>query len=161
MSWTKYFILTRDTRSTLSIQAHYLTKQFHFRRTKFSSPWQISSRLSSKTAWRCTLSWTKFLSLLSDIVLPDRVAEERKNLMFSNMYNISILLVHNPVGKIAEKAVWSSVFLTIWHCVLSAELTICPLGRKHLEIYHLLNPNPFIRNSKVAEFLARLAQEFN
>jgi len=45
------------------------------------------------------------LSLLSDIVLPDRVAEERKNLMFSDMYNISILLVHNPVGKIAEKAV--------------------------------------------------------
>jgi len=28
-----------------------------------------------------------------------------------------------PVGKIAEKAVCKSVFLTIWHCILSAELT--------------------------------------
>jgi len=27
------------------------------------------------------------------------------------------------VGKIAEKAVCGSVFLTIWHCNLSAELT--------------------------------------
>jgi len=26
------------------------------------------------------------------------------------------------VGKIAEKAVYWSVFLTIWHCLLSAEL---------------------------------------
>jgi len=28
------------------------------------------------------------------------------------------------VGKIAEKAVSRSVFLTIWHCILSAELTV-------------------------------------
>jgi len=28
-----------------------------------------------------------------------------------------------PVGKIAEKAVCKSVFLTIWHCNVSAELT--------------------------------------
>jgi len=28
-----------------------------------------------------------------------------------------------PVGKIAEKAVCRSVFLTMWHCILSAELT--------------------------------------
>jgi len=27
------------------------------------------------------------------------------------------------VGKIAEKAVCKSVFLTIWHCILSAEIT--------------------------------------
>jgi len=27
------------------------------------------------------------------------------------------------VCKIAEKAVYWSVFLTIWHCILSAELT--------------------------------------
>jgi len=44
------------------------------------------------------------------------------------------------VGEIADKAVRRSVFLTIWHCVLSAELTknallqtvlfwrFCPLG---------------------------------
>jgi len=29
----------------------------------------------------------------------------------------------NQVGKIAEKAVCKSVFLTIWHCILGAELT--------------------------------------
>jgi len=29
----------------------------------------------------------------------------------------------NPVGKIAEKEVCRSVFLIIWHCILSAELT--------------------------------------
>jgi len=28
-----------------------------------------------------------------------------------------------PVGKITEKAVCKSVFLTAWHCILSAELT--------------------------------------
>jgi len=28
-----------------------------------------------------------------------------------------------PVGKITEKAVCVSVFLTIWHCNFSAELT--------------------------------------
>jgi len=33
------------------------------------------------------------------------------------------LLVIKPVGKIAEKAVCKSVFLTIWHGILSAELT--------------------------------------
>jgi len=27
------------------------------------------------------------------------------------------------VGKIAEKAVCRSVFLAMWHCILSAELT--------------------------------------
>jgi len=27
------------------------------------------------------------------------------------------------VGKIAEKAVRGRVFLTIWHCILSAEVT--------------------------------------
>jgi len=27
------------------------------------------------------------------------------------------------MGKIAEKAICGSVFLTIWHCILSAELT--------------------------------------
>jgi len=27
------------------------------------------------------------------------------------------------VGKIAEKTVCMSIFLTIWHCILSAELT--------------------------------------
>jgi len=43
------------------------------------------------------------------------------------------------LGKIAEKAVCKSVFLTIWHCIFSAELTkthsfrlffqrFCPLG---------------------------------
>jgi len=26
------------------------------------------------------------------------------------------------MGKIAEKAVWKNVFLTTWHCILSAEL---------------------------------------
>ena len=28
-----------------------------------------------------------------------------------------------PAGKIAEKAVWRSVFWTIWHCILSANST--------------------------------------
>jgi len=28
----------------------------------------------------------------------------------------------SPVGKIAEKAVCWRVLLTIWHCILSAEL---------------------------------------
>jgi len=31
-------------------------------------------------------------------------------------------MLSNPVGKIDEKAVCKSVFWTIWHCVLSAEL---------------------------------------
>jgi len=30
----------------------------------------------------------------------------------------------NPVGKIAEKAVCRRVFLTVWHRILSAELTL-------------------------------------
>ena len=29
----------------------------------------------------------------------------------------------NPAGKIAEKAVWRSVFLRIQHCILSADST--------------------------------------
>jgi len=44
-----------------------------------------------------------------------------------------------PVGKVADKAVCRSVFLTIWHCILNVELTknallqtdlwrFCPLG---------------------------------
>jgi len=33
------------------------------------------------------------------------------------------LFKHNPVGKIAEKAVCRSAFLTTWYCILSAELT--------------------------------------
>jgi len=48
----------------------------------------------------------------------------------------------NPVVKIAEKAAWS-VFLTIWHCILNAELKkrtpsdyffwrFCPLGTTDL-----------------------------
>jgi len=32
-------------------------------------------------------------------------------------------MVNIPVGKIAEKAVYMSVFLITWHCILSAELT--------------------------------------
>jgi len=32
-------------------------------------------------------------------------------------------ICYNPVGKIAENAVCRSVFFTIWHCILSAELT--------------------------------------
>jgi len=43
-----------------------------------------------------------------------------------------------PVGKISEKALCKSVFLTIWHCFLSAELNssdcffwrFCPLDYK-------------------------------
>jgi len=31
-------------------------------------------------------------------------------------------ITSNPVGKIAEKSVCGSVFLTIWHGILSAEL---------------------------------------
>jgi len=47
---------------------------------------------------------------------------------------------YNPVGKIAEKAVCRSVFLTTWHCILSVELTkthlfrllaILPTGNKY------------------------------
>ena len=31
--------------------------------------------------------------------------------------------VKNPAGKIAEKPVWRSVFLTKWHCILNADST--------------------------------------
>jgi len=30
---------------------------------------------------------------------------------------------HSPVRKIAKNAVCRSVYLTTWHCILSAELT--------------------------------------
>jgi len=43
-------------------------------------------------------------------------------LVTSKLTSLELRLSH-PVGKIAEKAVFRSVFLTIWHCVLSAELT--------------------------------------
>ena len=35
-------------------------------------------------------------------------------------------LIFNPVGKIAEKAMWRSVFLCIWHCIFNADLTKTP-----------------------------------
>jgi len=38
-------------------------------------------------------------------------------------YIIYVLHRAFPVGKIAEKAVCRSVFLTIWYCILSVELT--------------------------------------
>jgi len=52
----------------------------------------------------------------------------------------------HPVGKIAEKAVCGSVFLPIWHCILSDELTqnallqtpfwrFCPLGNNNKSAY--------------------------
>ena len=31
-----------------------------------------------------------------------------------------------PVGKIAEKAMWQSVFLCIWHCIFNADSTKTP-----------------------------------
>jgi len=34
-----------------------------------------------------------------------------------------IVVTYIPVGKIAEKAVYRSVFFTTWHCIFSAELT--------------------------------------
>jgi len=36
------------------------------------------------------------------------------------------------VGKIAEKAFSRSVFLTIWHCIFSAELTSAELTKNTL-----------------------------
>jgi len=36
---------------------------------------------------------------------------------------LNIDMIYTPVGKINEKAVCRSVFLTTWHCILSAELT--------------------------------------
>ena len=50
------------------------------------------------------------------------------------------MTVNNPAGKIAEKSVWRSVFLTIWHCILNVDSTkihsssvtfqwFCRLGR--------------------------------
>jgi len=42
-------------------------------------------------------------------------------------FSINVVFVRGfPVGKIAEKAASRSVFLTIWHCILSAEF--CPLA---------------------------------
>ena len=35
----------------------------------------------------------------------------------------------NPAGKIAEKAMWRSVFLTIWHCILNADSTKTPSSK--------------------------------
>ena len=32
----------------------------------------------------------------------------------------------NPAGKIAEKAMWRSVFLTIWHRILNGDSTKTP-----------------------------------
>ena len=39
--------------------------------------------------------------------------------------------VRNPAGKIAEKTVWRSVFLTIWHRILNADLTKTPSSSGH------------------------------
>jgi len=42
------------------------------------------------------------------------------------MVVVFILHSNNPVGEMAEKAVYKSVFLTISHCILSAELIKIP-----------------------------------
>ena len=36
------------------------------------------------------------------------------------------VFVDNPARKIAEKAMWRSVFLTIWDCILNAASTKTP-----------------------------------
>jgi len=41
------------------------------------------------------------------------------------MYNKNLV---NPVGKIAEKAVWRSAFCTQYTVLPTAFLAICPLG---------------------------------
>jgi len=55
--------------------------------------------------------------------------EKQRNIFKSNgsvyghkkQKNTSI--ISHPVGKITEKAICRSVFLTLWHCILSAEST--------------------------------------
>ena len=37
--------------------------------------------------------------------------------------DLHIILFIFPAGKIAEKAMWRSVFLTIWHRILNADST--------------------------------------
>jgi len=46
-----------------------------------------------------------------------------------------VLDAYYPVGKIAEKAVCRTEFLTIWHCIFSAEFNKNAL----LQIVKLLN----------------------
>jgi len=41
----------------------------------------------------------------------------------SNNYLNLHRFIDIPVGKIAEKAACMSVFLTVWHCILSVELS--------------------------------------
>ena len=41
-----------------------------------------------------------------------------------NLYrNFVKIITNNPAGKIAVKAMWMSVFLTIWHGLLNADST--------------------------------------
>jgi len=40
--------------------------------------------------------------------------------MIWNITNLTKFVEIIPVGKIAEKPICRSVFLTIWHCILSA-----------------------------------------
>jgi len=46
------------------------------------------------------------------------------NREFERHYRENFMQGSNPVGKIAEKAVCRRVFLTVWHRILSAELTL-------------------------------------
>ena len=45
--------------------------------------------------------------------------------VISTQHSVNKLLFYAvyPAGKFAEKAVWRSVFLTIWHCILNADST--------------------------------------
>jgi len=62
-----------------------------------------------------------------------------KHYEYGNVHTIKILFTGTSTqwGKIAEKAIYRSVFLTTLHCILSAELTkILPTGNK---IYCILS----------------------
>ena len=59
----------------------------------------------------------KFLFPRDNLGSPSRTA------FYRNENFIEYSLVCYPAGKIAEKAVWRSAFLTIWHCILNADST--------------------------------------
>jgi len=53
---------------------------------------------------------------------------------------LMIILLPFQLGKVVEKAACRSVFLTIWHCVLSPELTKTIDDFAHWGYLYLLHP---------------------
>jgi len=70
--------------------------------------------------------------------------------MISYKHIVFLLRPRYPVGKIAEKAVSKSVFLTIWHCILRHCILSAKLTKTHsLRLFFFLA----ILSTRYAEFV--------